>query len=235
MDFFSRKQAELRTELAKEKRNVNKLRNQLRKEEIKNSKMETILNNNKGYNEIRVDCSKLEKIKKYNSRALICCSILLFILIIFIYIVICINFFIPSKYKNNITLGIILVTGVIIGAIIIFKYKQFAHNLSKQLLNLNDDFRKKSRKKNYTKDVIAIVHDLYLVIYQLIVYGVFIEMFSAIYWLTGNKQFVVIISSIVNTVGFLEIINTSFGSFTKVFNLAAEYFGPDSLKTLNFI
>lgn len=83
MDFFSRKQAGLRAELAKEKRNVNELRNQLRKEEIKNSKMEAILNNNKGDNEIRVDCSKLEEIKKYNSRAFNTFTIMIISLIIY--------------------------------------------------------------------------------------------------------------------------------------------------------
>lgn len=83
MDFFSRKQAGLRAELAKEKRNVNELRNQLRKEEIKNTKMEAILNNNKGDNEIRVDCSKLEEIKKYNNHAFITFTIMIIGLIIY--------------------------------------------------------------------------------------------------------------------------------------------------------
>lgn len=99
-------------------------------------------------------------------------------------------------------------------------------------MDLSNNFKNESREKKYTKEVIDIGSDFYLIIYQLIIYWVIISLMSWGYWATGTKQFLIIINSIISIVGLLEIINTSFSSFAKVYNLAAEYFSLDSLKTL---
>lgn len=222
MNLFSRKQAEL----AKEKRNVNELRNQLRKEEIKNSKIEAILNNNKGDNEIKVDCSKLKEIKKYNSHAFITFSIMIFGLF-------CYDLFINSNIhylaaKNYVKTAIFFALLLLL----LCAYRFFIKKLCNQLLDLNNNFKNESRKKKYTKEVIDLGSDFYLIIYKLIVYWFIIIIMSWGYWATGTKQFLIIINSIISIVGLLEIINTSFSSFARVYNLANEYFGLDSLKIL---
>jgi hypothetical protein len=219
MDLFGRKQAELRAELAKEKKISKELGNQLRKEKLKNSEMDN------ADNEISVDSRQLEKIKKDNS----CIFLIHYILLLFLFLYI---FYIYTNKSNQKDKAIVLIIYILVIGAFLLVYKHSTKDICNILWGLNVNFRSESRKKIYTKEVIGIGHDFYLVMYQSVIFWIIIVLLGWGYWSTGAKQPLTIINSIISTASLLEIINTSFGSFTKVYNLAAEYFGLYSLHKL---